>query len=226
MSVLLEAPNVTDGSANAHNPAALTVGVSDRPPFGAKDDIRRDRKPPDRNILDRDRIVDGLRQWGIVIVFAAIVVTFSLLRPTTFMTFQNLVNVVNNGSSLLLFAMAATLALAIGEFDLSFVAVADLVGVLVGVLVTSFDWTSSFGIAGALVLGLVCGAAIGAINGLFVAKAFVPSFVATLAIGSIAAGLELATQVWIAGGMKQISVIVLPAPLQALGSATAFGPPT
>jgi ribose/xylose/arabinose/galactoside ABC-type transport system permease subunit len=47
------------------------------------------------------------------------------------------------------------LALSIGEFDLSFVAVADLVGVLV----TSFGWTSSFGIAGALVLGLVCGAA-------------------------------------------------------------------
>jgi hypothetical protein len=55
---------VTDGSANASNCAALTVGVSDRPPFGAKDDIRRERKPPDRNILDRDRIVDGLRHGG------------------------------------------------------------------------------------------------------------------------------------------------------------------
>ena len=33
---------------------------------------------------------------------------------------------------------------------------------------------------------------------------------ATLAVGSIAAGLELANQIWIAGGMKQISVIVLP----------------
>src|ERR1700749_5120840 len=127
MSVLLEAPNVTDGSTNVRNPAALTVGVSDRPPFGAKNDIRRERKPPDRNILDRDRIVHGLRQWGIVIVFVAIVVTFSFLRPTTFMTLQNVVNVVNNSSSLLLFALAATLALAIGEFDLSFVAVADLV---------------------------------------------------------------------------------------------------
>jgi ribose transport system permease protein len=220
-----EASNVTNGSANARNNAALTVGVSDRPPFGVKDDIRRERKPPDRNILDRDRVVDGLRQWGIVIVFAAIIVIFSGLRPTTFMTFQNVVNVVNNSSSLLLFAMAATVALAIGEFDLSFVAVADLVAVLVGVLVTGFGWTSAFGIAGALALGLVGGAAIGAINGLFVAKAFVPSFVATLAVGSIAAGLELATQVWIAGGMKQISVIVLPAPLQALGSATAFGTP-
>src|SRR5580693_6450025 len=146
---------MTDGSANGRNHAALTVGVSDRPPFGAKDDIRRERKPPDRNILDRDRIVDGLRQWGIVIVFVAIVVTFSFLRPTTFMTLQNVVNVVNNSSSLLLFALAATLALAIGEFDLSFVAVADLIALLVGVLVTSFGWTGGFGIAGALALGLV-----------------------------------------------------------------------
>ena len=144
---------MTDGSANARNQLALMVDASDRPPFGAKDDIRRERKPPDRNLLDRDRIVDGLRQWGIVIVFVAIVVTFSFLRPTTFMTFQNVINVVNNSSSLLLFALAATLALAIGEFDLSFVAVADLVAVLIGVVVTSFGWTSGFGIAGALALG-------------------------------------------------------------------------
>ena len=60
-------------------------------------------------------------------------------------------------------------------------------------------------------VGLAFGAAIGAINGLFVAKAFVPSFVTTLAVGSIAAGLELATQAWIGGGQKQISQIVLPA---------------
>ena len=216
---------MNDGSTKASSGVAFNVAASDRPLFGAKDDIRRERKPPDRNILDRDRIVDGLKQWGLVIVFLAIVVTFSVLRPTTFMTWQNAINIVNNSSSLLLFSQAATLALIIGEFDLSFVAVADLVAVLVGVLVTSFGWTSGPAIAGALILGLVCGAAIGALNGLFVAKAFVPSFVTTLAVGSIAAGLELAAQAGITGGMKQISVVVLPAPLQALGSMTVLGSP-
>jgi Branched-chain amino acid transport system / permease component len=216
---------MNDGSTKASSGVAFNVAASDRPLFGVKDDIRRERKPPDRNILDRDRIVDGLKQWGLVIVFLAIVVTFSVLRPTTFMTWQNAINIVNNSSSLLLFAQAATLALIIGEFDLSFVAVADLVAVLVGVLVTGFGWTSGPAIAGALVLGLVCGAAIGAVNGLFVAKAFVPSFVTTLAVGSIAAGLELAAQAGITGGMKQISVVVLPAPLQALGSMTVLGSP-
>src|SRR6202008_5137060 len=99
---------MNDGSTKASSGVAFNVRPSDRPLFGVKDDIRRERKPPDRNILDRDRIVDGLRQWGIVIVFVAIVVTFSFLRPTTFMTFQNVINVVNNSSSLLLFALAAT----------------------------------------------------------------------------------------------------------------------
>jgi ribose transport system permease protein len=205
--------------------APVPAGASDRPPFGAKDDIRRERKAPDRNILDRDRIVDAFKQWGIVIVFIALIVIFATLRPTTFPTLQNAVNILNNSSSLVLFSVAATIALVIGEFDLSFPAVADLVAIVVGVLVTTYGWSSGAGVAGALVVGLAIGAAIGAVNGLFVAKAFVPSFVTTLAIGSIAAGLELATQASIGAGQKQISQIVLPETVQELGAATAFGGP-
>jgi len=153
---LSEASNVTNGSANARNQAALTVGVSDRPPFGVKDDIRRERKPPDRNILDRDRIVDGLRQWGIVIVFVAIIVTFSWLRPTTFMTFQNVVNVVNNSSSLLLFAMAATLALGVSVACDGVLTGLRLIGTGLSVdyLIPIISMAFELGCAGALVLML------------------------------------------------------------------------
>jgi ribose/xylose/arabinose/galactoside ABC-type transport system permease subunit len=196
---------------------------TDRPPFGHKDDIRLERKAPDRNILDRDRFVDGLKQWGVVLVFGVIVVTFSILLPSTFASWRNVVNILNNSSALVLFATAATLALVLGEFDLSFPAVADLVAVGVGVLVTSFGWNSGLGVVGALLLGILVGAAIGVMNGLFIATAFVPSFVATLAVGSIAAGCELATQSWIQGGAKQISQIVLPPLVQNLGDARVFG---
>lgn len=197
--------------------------VSDRPPFGAKDDIRFERKPPDRNILDRDRIVDGLKQWGVILVFAAVVVIFSVLLPLTFLTTRNAVNILNNSPTLVLFATVATLSLILGEFDLSFAAVADLVAVAVGVLVTTCAWSDGASLIGALVIGLACGAAVGVTNGLFIAKAFVPSFVATLAVGSIATGLELAIQGWITGGAKQISQIVLPADMQWLGSVTVPG---
>jgi ribose transport system permease protein len=196
------------------------LAVSDRPPFGAKDDIRFERKPPDRNILDRDRIVDGLKQWGVVLVFAAVVVIFAALLPTTFLTTRNVVNILNNSPTLVLFATAATLSLILGEFDLSFPAVADLVAVAVGVLVTTFAWNGGASLVAALVIGIACGAVVGIANGLFIAKAFVPSFVTTLAIGSIATGLELSIQGWITGGAKQISQIVLPAQMQWLGSVT------
>lgn len=192
---------------------------TDRPPFGAKDDIRLERKAPDRNILDRDRIVDGLKQWGVVLVFALVVATFSILLPSTFPTTRNAVNVLNNSPALVLFSTAATLALILGEFDLSFPAVADLVSVGVGVAITTLGWSSEFGVVGAAVLGLGVGAAIGLVNGLLIAKAFVPSFVATLAVGSIAAGCELAVQSWIQGGAKQISQIVLPPLVQTIGDA-------
>jgi ribose transport system permease protein len=216
---------VNELSATQASGAALSAAPSDRPPFGVRDDIRLERKPPDRNILDRDRIVDGLKQWGLMIVFAAIILIFGILRPSTFLTLQNGINILNNSPNLILLSLAATVALVIGEFDLSFPAVADLVSIMVGVLVTSFGWSNPFGIAGAFAIGVICGTAIGAVNGLFVAKAFVPSFVTTLAIGSIAAGLELSLQVWIGGGAKQISQIVLPETIQIVGSATVFGSP-
>jgi len=162
--------------------------------------------------------VDGLKQWGVVLVFVIVVATFSLLLPTTFPTTRNLVNILNNSPALVLFATAATLALILGEFDLSFPAVADLVSVSVGVLVTTFGWKSGLGALGSAALGIGVGAAIGVINGLLIAKAFVPSFVATLAVGSIAAGCELAMQSWISGGAKQISQIVLPPFIQTLAT--------
>lgn len=196
---------------------------TDRPPFGPKDDIRLERKAPDRNILDRDRIVDGVKQWGVVLVFAIVVVTFSMLLPATFASGRNVINILNNSPALVLFATAATLALVLGEFDLSFPAVADLIAVGVGVLVTTFGWKSELGVAGALALGLAAGAAIGVVNGVLIAKTFVPSFVATLAVGSIAGGCELATQGWIQGGAKQISQIVLPPLVQTLGDSRVFG---
>jgi ribose transport system permease protein len=196
------------------------LAVSDRPPFTAKDDIRFERKPPDRNILDRDRIVDGVKQWGVVIVFVAVVIFFAVLLPTTFPTSRNAINILNNSPTLVLFSTGATLALILGEFDLSFPAVADLVCAAVGVLVTTFAWNAGVSLVAALVLGIFCGVGAGVINGLFIAKAFVPSFVTTLALGSIATGLELSIQGWITGGAKQISQIVLPAQIQWLGSVT------
>jgi len=139
------------------------LAVSDRPPFAAKDDVRFERKPPDRNILDRDRIVDGLKQWGVVLVFVGVVICFSVLLPDTFLTSRNAINILNNSPALILFATGATLALILGEFDLSFPAVADLVAVSVGVLVTSFTWSSGASLCAAMAVGLGCGALVGTI---------------------------------------------------------------
>ncbi|MGH1369518.1 MAG: ABC transporter permease [Maritimibacter sp.] len=199
--------------------------VTDRPPFGRKDDERLERKEPDRNILDRERIEDGLKKWGLVIVFGALVLIFSILEPVTFLSGRNAINILNNSAPLILLSLAATVALTIGEFDLSFPNVADLVGVVVGVLVTSYGFSSGMGLLGAVAIGFLVAAAIGALNGFLVAKVFVPSFVATLAIGSIAGGFELASQAGIGNGMKQISQIVLPPLLQDIGRATVMGGP-
>jgi ribose/xylose/arabinose/galactoside ABC-type transport system permease subunit len=203
----------------AEDPEAEPDGPAFRPKGGA----RRERKAPDRKLFDGDRVADGLKEWGAVVAFAIVVVVFSWLLPSTFPTWRNAVNVLNNSAPLVLFATVATTALIVGEFDLSFPAVADFVSVLVGVLVTTFAWSSQIGIIGALLVGLAVGVAIGVANGLLIAKAFVPSFIATLAVGSITTGAELAAQGWLRGGARQISQVMLPAGVQALGDARIPG---
>src|SRR6202034_4137184 len=61
----------------------------------------------DRAILDRDRIVDGLKQWGVVLVFVGLVICFSVLLPDTFLTTRNAINILNNSPALILFATGA-----------------------------------------------------------------------------------------------------------------------
>jgi D-xylose transport system permease protein len=74
-----------------------------------------------------------------------------------------------------------TLVLLLGEIDLSVAAVSGLAGGIVAVLSVKQGWPA----VPAILAGLAAGAAIGALDGAFVTRLRLPSFVVTLA-GSIA----------------------------------------
>jgi ribose transport system permease protein len=127
-------------------------------------------------------------RYGIVIVFLGLVVVLSFLQPTAFPTYANAGNILSQASVPIIMALVLTLPMVMGDFDLSFGAVASLAGAVAILLMTS----TSVGMVPAVLGALATGLLLGIINGFLVGYAGVSAFIITLAMSSILAGIELA----------------------------------
>lgn len=155
-----------------------------------------------------------LQRYGTLLAFLALAAGFSIAAPHAFPTPANALNLLQQITTLSIVAAAATFVMVIGEFDLSVGFVASLAAVIAFVLLGE-GWAIPVAIAA----GLGAGIAAGLVSGLLVARYGVPSFVATLAIGTIVSGLAY----WISGGSSLFSGI--PAAYTALGRGAIFGVP-
>ena len=72
-----------------------------------------------------------LARYGTIIGLIAMIVAFSLLSPKAFPTLNNFTNVLNQASLAMIIAGGLTLAVIVGELDLSIGFAASLHGVLV-----------------------------------------------------------------------------------------------
>lgn len=115
-------------------------------------------------------------------------VILSLSSPH-FLQFTNLMNVFRQASLLLVLSSGMTLVLLIGGIDLSVGSVATLTSCLVAKMLTTGQ--PALSIIGGVVLSLAVGALCGLINGVMVAKAKLPPFIATLGMMQVARGLSL-----------------------------------
>lgn len=127
-------------------------------------------------------------RYATIIGLALMIVIFSILSPDAFPTLNNFVNVLNQASLATIIAGGLTLAVVVGELDLSIGYAASLHGVLVTGLIVH----DKLPIALALVIVLALGALIGVVNGLIVTKLRVNSVIATLGVGTIIVGLAFA----------------------------------
>jgi ribose transport system permease protein len=145
--------------------------------------------------IARRRLSPGARiglaifaRYATIIGLALMIVIFSILSPDAFPTLNNFVNVLNQASLATIIAGGLTLAVIVGEFDLSIGYAASLHGVLVTGLIVH----DKLPIALAIVIVLAIGALIGVVNGLIVTKLRVNSVIATLGVGTIIVGLAFA----------------------------------
>jgi ribose/xylose/arabinose/galactoside ABC-type transport system permease subunit len=143
----------------------------------------RPRRPgPFRGVLEH------ARRHGFVLTFVLVIAVFGALEPDSFLTWDNARSIVDISAPLAVLALAVTVVLLLGEFDLS-VAFTTQAAMALAVVLMSKAGAGPFV---AVVGGLGIGAAFGVLNGISVAYWRIPSFIATLAIGTVASGFELA----------------------------------
>ena len=129
-------------------------------------------------------MIGALRRYGSVLGMVAIVVVFWALKPDTFMTLQNWLNISQQVSMLAVVAVTMTVVMVMGDFDLSVGAMASLAGVVAAVLFVE-GWPVGLALAAALAVGLLGGL----FNGVLVSLVGILPFVATLATLTLFSGL-------------------------------------
>src|SRR5262245_18335390 len=130
----------------------------------------------------------NLRDYGMLLSLVAIMAFFQVMTDGTLMQPLNLTNLVLQNSYIVIMALGMLLVIVAGHIDLSVGSVVGFIGALAAVLMVQME----LHFVPATLLCLACGAAIGAMQGWFIAFFKVPSFIVTLAGMLVFKGLALA----------------------------------
>lgn len=159
-----------------------------------------------------------MRKWisahpfaWIVVVMLILGMILSILSPH-FLTPGNVTNLLKQVSILALLAAGQTLVILSGGIDLSIGSVLAFSAVIMGGLMATMPPIA------AILIGILLASALGALNGLVIAKAKIPPFIVTLGMMGIARGLAL---VYTQGRSFQLKSELL----NFIGSGTVLGIP-
>lgn len=130
------------------------------------------------------RWAEFARRYAVVVLFVALFVTLSVATES-FLTFTNLLNIVNQNAPLAIVAVAMTFVIIGGGFDLSAGAMFGVANVLAAWIAVNIG--GALGLAAAPVVGL----ALGVVNGLLITLLRIHSFLATLASSLVFRGLAV-----------------------------------
>lgn len=135
----------------------------------------------------RRMLGSNVRQYGMVLALAAIVLFFQFQTNGVLLKPLNVSNLLTQNSYILILAIGMVMVIISRHIDLSVGSVAAFVGAVAAIMMTKWDlpWFV------AVVLCLALGALIGAWHGFWVAYVGIPAFIVTLASMLIFRGLTL-----------------------------------
>lgn len=119
----------------------------------------------------------NMRQYGMLIALAFIVILFQIWSDGTLLLPSNVSNLIQQNGYILILAIGMMIVIIAGHIDLSVGSLVAFVGAMSAVMMVKHDlpWVL------ALVLSLLIGAVAGAWQGFFIAYVGIPSFIVTLA---------------------------------------------
>jgi putative multiple sugar transport system permease protein len=133
--------------------------------------------PAAKSATPQRRFSINLRQSGIYMAFALIVVLFTVLTDGDLLQPQNISNIIVQNSYVLILAIGMILVIIGGHIDLSVGSVVALTGAICAVLTVQMGLPWPL----AVIITLIAGAVIGAAQGYWVAFFGIPAFIVTLA---------------------------------------------
>lgn len=133
----------------------------------------------------KNNFFNVLRAYSMVIVLVIIAVLFHFLTEGKIFTSMNLTNIILQNSYIVILILGMLPVILTGNIDLSVGSTVCLVGAIAAILQVNFGW----GTVPTLLVSLVIGIAIGAWNGLWIAKFDIPGFIVTLSSQLVFRGL-------------------------------------
>jgi ribose transport system permease protein len=156
-----------------------------------------------------------LERYFLLLLFAAVVIGFSIKLPDSFATVLNFRNIVGNQAVLGILSLSAIIPLAGLQFDLSIGSVLGLTAIATASLLSKFSaplWV-------AILVAPALGASIGLFNGVLIAKLGLNSLITTLGVAIVIVGAIS----WYTEGVSILTGI--PRTLTDLGSGLWLGLP-
>ena len=126
----------------------------------------------------------AVQRYGTAAALVVIVLAFSAIRPGSFCTLKNFINITRQISLLVVISLGATMVMSVGEFDLSVGEMASLGGVMAAQLAVA-----GAPMAVCFTLPVLAGAAVGVVNGLAAARFRGLSFITSLGVSTILSGV-------------------------------------
>ncbi|AQT81792.1 sugar ABC transporter permease [Mycolicibacterium litorale] len=121
-------------------------------------------------------LMSHIRQYGMVVALAAIVVLFQVWTGGILLKPLNVTNIIQQNGYILVLAIGMVIVIIAGHIDLSVGSIAGFIGAMAGVLMVRHDVPWIVGVAACVGIG----ALIGAWQGFWIAYVGIPSFIVTL----------------------------------------------
>ena len=146
---------------------------------------------------NKETIKQFLGKYGIYMVLLAMITAMSFLSPV-FLSQSNLLNIVRQVSVIGTISLGVTLVIISKGIDLSSGSTLALAAVMAASVGQAGDWAAKMypalpemNVIVPIIVALLVGTAVGAVNGLLIAKTGIPAFIATLGTYVSVRGLAL-----------------------------------